>query len=226
MFTIVLAVFFYSALAQGESVFDAEYFSDGKLKAANRNTHYSDMVGSPYFYDKWAPGEARLSDGKTYKDLFLKYDEVSNTLMFKYDLKDSAMVFQFQPLEFHLKYFDNNSEYGPMFLNGFEGIDGGSNRTFYQVLSTGKVKLLKREVKTLESRSDFASNSNFKQINTKVYYYVAMDTKITRLKNDKKSLMAAFPGQEDRVKKFIAENDIDWTYDGDLIKLVEYYNTL
>jgi hypothetical protein len=214
-----------SVFAQWESVMETQYFSDGTLKAATKNTHYAETEGSPFFYDNWTPGEASLSDGKTYKDVLLKYDEVTNTLMFKYAVTDSPMVFKFRPLAFKFNYIDS-TPFIVDFANGFEPVDGGTADTFYQVLADGKTKLLKRCVKTITESQAFGSNETRKRISDVNYYYLTKDKRLLRVKRDKKSVLNALADKADQLKTYLAKNDIDLDNETDFARLITYYNTL
>ncbi len=225
-FVIVLVLLGNTAFAQWESVFNADYFSDGTLKSANKNTHYGPMEGSPYFLDKWVNGTARLSDGKTYDGLFLKFDELTQTLMFKYDMKDSTMVFKYRPLEFKMEYVDDKLPYTAHFLNGFDAIDKGNNYTFYKVLSEGKVMLLKKTTKTITETQRFGSNETVRIVQTKTSYYLANGTHLAPVNPTEKAFIAALGTKADKIKAYIKVNNIDMNDDTNLAAVVDYYNTL
>jgi len=222
---IFLAMSCPGAFAQSpESVMETTYFSDGTLKTATRNTHYAAIEGSPYFYDRWTEGEATLIDGKTYKGLYLKYNEVSGTLMFKYDLKDSAMVFQFQPLDFKFNYIDD-VPFVVHFLNGIPSTDGGDSRTFYQVLTDGRTKLLKRAIKNVSESRPY-TNETIKKITEVTHYYVVKDGRLVRMAADKNSVLAVLGDRAIKIKQYMADNNIDLKNENDLAHVFEYYDTL
>ena len=223
MFIFVICAF--PVLAQWEAVFNAEYFSDGTLKAATKNTHYAEMEGSPFFYDNWTLGEASLSDGKTYKDVLLKFDEVSGTLMFKYNLTDSPMVFKYRPLAFKFNFIDE-TPFITEFANGFEPADGATPATFYQVLAAGKTQLLKRHVKSVTESQAFGSNETRKRVSEVTAYYLAKDKHPVKVKRDKRSVLNALTDKVDTLKTYIAANDLDLTNDSDFARLITYYKTL
>jgi len=225
LLTVIGVLSFQSVFAQWESVMETMYFSDGKLQTATKNTHYAGMEGSPYFYDNWEPGEARLADGKTYKGLMLKYNDFNGTLLFKYNLSDSAMTFQYRPVEFRFEYITHDTPYSVHFLNGFAPVDDANMNTFYQILTDDKVKLLKRTTKEITQHQDY-SNATSRTVNTNPHYYLLKNDKLVLIKTNKKSILDALPDQADKIKQFIADGGIDLKSDADLIKVVEYYNQL
>lgn len=225
LFTVIGVLSFQSVFAQWESVMETMYFSDGKLQTATKNTHYAGMEGSPYFYDSWQPGEATLVDGKTYKGLLLKYNEFNGTVLFKYNLTDSAMIFQYRPVEFRFEYINNDPQNSIHFLSGFAPVDNANTKTFYQILTDGKVKLLKRETKEITQHQDY-SNATSKTVTTNPHYYLLKNDKLVLIKTNKKSILDALPDEADKIKQLITDGGIDLKNDADLIKVVEYYNQL
>jgi len=102
-----------------------------------------DVQGTPYLFDEWTPGSAISETGNTYADLKLKYDIRFNQVIFL-STDEKPMGFA-QPLN---SFVINNMH----FSKGFPPVDLQTGSTFYQLLTDGKVKLLKYFRKVIEER--------------------------------------------------------------------------
>jgi hypothetical protein len=227
-FTLLIALIagFQKANAQDAFSMSTTYMQDGAPKAASKGIQYADMEGSPYLYDGWAKGVALLSDGKAYKGLYLKYNEIEGTVIFKYALTDSAMMFAIPAVEFIFSYITNDQEHTAHFLSGFKPVNDGNGNTFYQVLDNGKTKLLKKTVKKIVQNKEFNSSTTTRKVDENTSYYLAKDKQPVRIKNDNKSVLAALSDKADKLKQYMADNKLNVRDDEDFAKVVNYYNTL
>ncbi|MGZ3754248.1 MAG: hypothetical protein ACXVJE_03460 [Mucilaginibacter sp.] len=227
LFCIVVCfiVVVQNALGQG-SMMQTTYFQDGAPKLASLTNHYEDIDGSPYLYDGWAQGEAVLSDGKAYKNLLLKYDQINGMVIFKYALTDSAMAFEVPAVEFKFTYITNNKIHTAHFINGFAPVGDATPGTYYQILCAGKTRLLKREVKKIIKVTEFNSSAISRHIETATTYYLEKDKHPVRINNTNKAVLFALSDKADLLKQYIAANDLNVKNDEDFAKLINYYNSL
>jgi hypothetical protein len=203
-----------------------DYMSDGMLKTATKGIAADNIEGTPYFYENWMPGEAILSDGKTYKNLLLKYDEMSGSLIFKYKMTDSALAFAIPAVGFRFYSLAGKNLPGYVyFKNGFDRIDGANADTFYQVLSDGDTELLKITTKRIVKTQEFGSSVVKGRIEGKVSYYIARNNKLLRVKNDNKAALAVLSDKEEKIKQYIADNKLNVKNDADFASVITYYNT-
>ena len=223
---LICCAAFTTARAQDAFSMSTQYFQDGVPKAATNQLTYEDVDGTPYLYDGWAQGEVRLSDGKAYKGLFLKYDEVADLLIFKYAITDSAMAFAVPAVEFRFTYIAKDKIHTVHFLNGFEPAGDAGTKAFYQILSNGKTKLLKRTEKKLLKITEFNATSVHRRIDDNTTYYLASNNRPVKVNNSNKAVLAALSDKADQLKKYIVSNDLNLKDDADFARLVDYYNTL
>jgi hypothetical protein len=226
VFLLAACGFFNKAFAQDASFMATQYFQDGAPKLATSTAVYEDVDGSPYLYDGWARGEAKLSDGKIYNNLFLKYDQVADVILFKYALTDSAMGFAVPAVAFKFNYISRDISHEVLFLNGFDPIGNASSTSFYQLLSNGKTMLLKRTEKKLLKVSEFNSASAHRIVQESTTYYLAKNKHLTKVNNNAKAVYAALNDKADQLKQYAASNRLDVKEDRDFGRLIDYYNTL
>lgn len=54
---------------------------------------HADDAGTPYNTTDWVRGTAKQADGKTSKNVWLRYDEISDQLYFKRDKQSEILKF-------------------------------------------------------------------------------------------------------------------------------------
>ena len=191
-----------------------------------RAKSYTDVKGSPFLFEDWVRGTVTVANGTKFERVNLMYDQVADELVFKSE-KGETKTFVDQVKEFSFKQEKDNvlvSE--KVFRNGFTPIDGAKPYTFYEVLVDDKTKLLKRTSKSIMEEMSYSSAVKVKSFQTSTSYYVARDNKLTKIKNDKKAVLAALGDKQTELEAYIKTKKPDLKKDEDLANLVAYYNTL
>jgi len=187
------------------------------IKGSNVKDADADVQGTPYLFDDWLPGSVVTEDGKTYNNLKLKYDIRFSQLIFL-NQNDEASGFR-EPV----KMFTINHM---VFTNGFPSVDAQTIAAFYQVLADGKIKLLKYSKKVIEERQTYGATAMEKSYRKMQSYYVFKDGKMTKVRADKKSLLAALPDQAPKLETYIKDNNVNLKDDMGMAQVITYYNTL
>ncbi|MBS7564371.1 hypothetical protein KHS38_08125 [Mucilaginibacter sp. Bleaf8] len=180
---------------------------------------------SNYLINEWSKGSVKMTDGSEYKNLYLMYNVKNNILLFRGDQLQS-LEFDKPVKEFTLINEDNNETVNRTFKNGFPAIDGGSAATFYEVLANGNTMLLKRTSKRLEETREAGSLIPTKRWEVIDIYYLSNKDGIVKLKRDKKSVLNALKEKSTETESYLSANKLNTKDDHDLIKLINYYNTL
>src|ERR1051325_8435211 len=101
------------------------------------------VEGSPFFPDEYLRANVYLRYGKIYTGVFVKFNLQENLLLYKQaDGTELSAVTPIKQVIF-TDTADNWILYNAIFENGFPAIDNHNENTFYQVLDSGKIKLLK-----------------------------------------------------------------------------------
>jgi len=185
---------------------------------------YDDIQGTPYLSDQWGTGMVKMADGRTYKDVPLKYNQLEDELYFK-DNKDQTLVFADPVNEFKINYVANNRPYEKVFKRGFKNIPNSSQSTFFEVLSDGTAELLKKTTKTLEETREYNAPVT-KRFDDNEKYYLIVSGNVTPFKKDKKFILASLSNKQTEIESYMKSNNIDLKKDADLSKLMNYYNSL
>jgi phospholipase C len=186
---------------------------------------YTNVEGSPFLTDQWSKGMVKLADGRTYKDVLLKYDEVKDVLYFQ-DKKEQTLVFVDPVREFKVEYISDDIQHDKLFRNAYKNIPNSTEKSFFEVLSDGTAQLLKRTKKLIAESQEYNSTAVVKRFDENVKYYIIVSEKVIPIKRDKKSILAALTNKQPQLESFIRTNNINLKNDEDLVKLMAYYNSL
>jgi len=217
----VLTVAYKQSYAQQPSV----NFSANSEGLTVNGDLYKDMNGSPYLFDEWVKGNIQLKDGTIYNNLNLKYDQVRELLIFLAD-DNTSKRFSAPIKAFTLTNADDKNWPRITFRNGFKAIDGGNEKTYYEVLADGNTQLLKRTAKMIVDERAPGSLILSKQISATTKFYISDSNRIIKIKKDKESILEALNNKQSELETYIKNNNLNLKGDADLVKLIEYYNTL
>lgn len=219
-FKIILLAGLFSVTLNLETL-KAQFVEDFRAKAVLEK-QYTDVKGSPYLMDDWATGIVKLENGSTYKDIPLKYDQISGDLLFK-DKSGRTLAFA-DPVE-EFKFTDNQK--GDMLLrSGFKPVDANTNQSFYLVLYDGGTVLLKDLKKNMVQHRAYNSATTVKSIVETPAYYLVLNGELVKFKKDKKSIISVLNSAAIQLEKYMKDNDLNLKEDKDLAKLISYYDSI
>lgn len=192
-----------------------------------KQQNYFEVNGSPYFYEKWVKGSVTFTNGKIVKDIALKYDQVKDELLFVG--KDNQEYYFNDPVkEFTLIGEKNNRPVVFLFRNGFSAVKNLNVKSYYEVITDGELKLMKKNIKTLSETKEYNSATTIKSINENFNYYLAKPNLIFQLKKDDMSVLAkALDEQKSSlILEYAKKNKLSPKKEEDLIKVMSYYNSI
>lgn len=184
---------------------------------------YTNVIGSPYLSDSWLKANIKMANGKVFNNIDVKYDQVADELIYK-GTDGQTMNFTDKVAEFHI-LGDNGSN--NIYKQGFTGPKGLSAQNYAQVLVDGKTKLLKRTVKNLQESREYNSATVDRTVTSSTLYYLVNENgEILNISKDKKGILKALPAKGAEIETYISSNKLNAKDDLDLIKIINYYNTL
>lgn len=185
-----------------------------------------DVTGSPFFEDDWKFSAIKLADGRTFEMVKARIDLYRNELYFKGN-NDVEMVLDsgsVKEINIYLSATDKTILY--KFQTGFTPIDNQDQNTFYQVMSSGNIMLLKLIKKELIVNKKDLSGEVDKQFEVHEYYYVYNNNRMKRLKKDKDLILKILSEKKDQIEKFINDQSTDFKNINDIILLFNFYSSL
>lgn len=186
-----------------------------------------DVLGSPFFNEDWASAKLTLSKGKEIGPLLVKLNLENNELYYK-DSNGKEMIVtdgiikRIEFLGYTVKEPDHN-----IFKNGYQPVDKQNKNFYYQVLAEGKVELLVKKSKQIETDKNVLSGEIKKQFSELApIFYVYINDTIQAFRPNKSTVVNLLKDKEQAIDNFITSNNINCKKTPDLIKVFRYYNNL
>lgn len=217
-YAIAIVLFFaIEVKAQQVEFYRAELGHDG------RPAKYNDISGSPYLFEDWALGSAKTIDNAIKKDVQLKYDEIEDILIMKDD-NNKLLTFPVQVAEFTIN--DPKSNSTRTFRSGFAVTKVNTDKSFFELIADGKVKLLKKNHKVISESKSYSGAVNKSVSDGVKYYLVNTDNAPVAVKLDIKSIGALLPEKQTQLTEYAKTNKLNLKNQEDAAKLIAYYNSL
>lgn len=183
-----------------------------------RTINREEVSGTPYFEEEFVKGTLKLQSGKIITGVLLKYDEITDQVLFQ-DAKGITLEVAESLNEFTLEAAGKTV----LFRNGFKSVDTHTAQSFYEVLWDGKTKLLKKTRKYLTENQGY-NGLKEKVINTKVFYYLLKSAQPEQINKNEKSISFTLGLSKTALTAYIQANHLDLKKDDDLIKLVSHFD--
>lgn len=186
---------------------------------------YTDVDGTPYLNDDWAPGNVKLVNGVTNKaPMQLKYNLVDDVLLFKDEKSGEELEFVTPPREFVLN--PTNTGKGIIYRNGYSNIPGCTPASYFEVIGDGKTQLIKKNQKIVYETQNIGSATKVRSFLEKTKYFLVINGNAVAVKTDKKSILTALGDKQQQLVEYIKTNNVNFKSDEQLGKLINYFNTL
>jgi hypothetical protein len=187
--------------------------------------HRRELVGDTYLDAEWRKSTVLLNNDKLLEGYLTRYDIKARQLEIKSSwgvkVLNAAAVKSFLSIDSVTKtphYFINSSR--------FKDEDGSFSEGFFEVLSDGKIPLLKKttiEIKRGNYRPELAVGTKEDQILKKAKYFYLQDQRAIPIPPAKK-LPAVFGARADELKEFMKRNNISLKEELHLKTLFDHYN--
>lgn len=185
-----------------------------------KNTALENVVGSPYLLQNWTKGNVKFADANPINNVELKLDLLENVLVTR-GKNDLENVFSSKVVEFTL----DDSGKQRLFRTGFVKSNNQAIPSYLEVLYDGKTKLLVREVKTVIESTGYNITIVTKNINSSLEYYISKaNGPVNLIKLNDKSILTVLDKPE--LAKYIKDNKLNLKEIGDVLRLLQYYDTL
>lgn len=173
--------------------------------------------GSPYFNDEWAKAKIVAADGVKIEIEEVKYNAFSRSFEFLKNKQVFTLPQKYEVMAFELA--------GSSFIRAT--FKGGKSKDFFQVLSEGKLKLLRRYQCGLikaQPAEGLIPASNAKYDMREIYYFQINDDPTDKLKLKKDDILTLMKDKSKEVESFIKKEKLKTKKEKDLIKIFNFYN--
>jgi hypothetical protein len=175
------------------------------------------IKGTIYFHDDMHKGYITLQNGKSAKDVLIRYNVYTHEISYIEDKIEMILDAVAPVREFGYDYTINDEPRNVIFRSGYPAIGKNTAKSFYQVVVDRDIALLKyTSKKILEERTELGALQKV-IIDTDTWFiYNAADNNFAEIKKNKNSLMEALPQYASRIKSIIdaknlrLKSDADW----------------
>lgn len=178
------------------------------------------VIGSPYLLDTWSKGNVKFVNSKPTENVELKLDLLENVLVLK-GADGSENVFSDKISEFTLNILGKDR----LFKSGYLDSKNNLIPSFFEVLYNGKTKFLCKEGKMIIESKGYNTNTVTKKIeNTTEYYISKANNSVSLVKLNEKSILTYLANSE--LVKYVKDNQLNLKLKEDIIKLLQYHDSL
>jgi hypothetical protein len=183
------------------------------------------IEGSPFFYQDYCSANLKVRNGKSYNGVQVKLNLQQNLVI--YDAGDGKEMAAITPIEKIVFLNCADPSKNQVFRSGFPPIDGQTVNSFYLVLDSGRVTLLKQIGVNYRDVKYYGSNQTtrvFEQKEMLYAYQPGMGMK--RLAKEEAAVLALLSDQRKALQSFLAANDLKCRKEADLVKAFQFYNAI
>jgi hypothetical protein len=186
-----------------------------------------DVSGSSFFLPEWKYGRLRLADSIGYDHIRLRLNLQTQVVHFlgknnvemvlpKGFVREVVLIDSTAP--------DSPSTY--IFRDGFPAIDNQDGSNFYQVLTGGRLKLLRSTRKIVSMEKNSISGEERKEIREYTDYYLFSGGMMKKLKKDRAFILGSVGDKKDKVEAYAAAGKLNFKSIDDIGRIITYYNGL
>jgi hypothetical protein len=179
---------------------------------------FVDIIGSPFQNDEFLKGSVILHNDDEYENVPLKYNIYDDELYFKSTKDEMLLSFVIPVKSFMIG--------GQTYLNGFPEIENFTKTSYYGLLADKKIKLLFKAYKTIAESRPYNSPRAEKRFESYKAYFILKGGKMYRFKPSKKDLINLFDSSGPKIEEYIRKEKINFKNDQDLIKIIDFINSL
>lgn len=187
---------------------------------------YGDVNGSAYLFPDFKYATIVLTDGRQYSNVKARLNLVEHEVNFIASNGEEGYIGKGMVTAITIIDTTKQGIKKYAFQSGFPKIDNQTVIHFYQVLASGKIALLKSINKNIEERLNELSGEKSKEFAIRENIYVQVGGELKRVKKEAAFFLESMADQKDAINLYINSNKVNFKAEEQLVKLVEYYNSL
>jgi hypothetical protein len=174
-------------------------------------------------FEFWHDGKIVLTEGDTLRGM-VKYDMQQDLV--QYSVRDSKPeVYTARKIMFFEIFDETTHRYRRFFSLPYAINPGYKSMIFFELLEEGKMTLLAREYLEYKNQNSMYITYARLVLSYK-YFFLNENGEIEEFKGSKSDLLDLMGKKADEVDKFIRKNKLRFEYREDLIRIIDFYNSL
>lgn len=187
---------------------------------------YADINGSPYLFPEFKYATIELADGRKYANVKARLNLVEHEVNFIASNGEEGYIGKGMVRTISINDTTKQGIKTYSFQTGFPKTENQTIIHFYQVLVNGKISLLKSINKNIEERLNELSGEKSKEFAVRENLYIQVSGELKRIKKEAEFFIAMMADQQKVVKNYIDIKKINCKNEAQIIKLIDFYNTL
>ena len=187
---------------------------------------YADINGSAYLFPDFKFTTIELADGRKYANVKARLNLVEHEVNFIASNGEEGYIGKGMVKSFLINDTTRQGIKTYSFQTGFPKTDNQTVIHFYQLLASGKIALVKSINKNIEERLNELSGEKSKEFAVRENLYLLIGGELKRVKKEASFFLSAMEDKKDLVSQFISSNKLNFKTEDQLLRVVEYYNSL
>jgi hypothetical protein len=186
---------------------------------------FTSVHAQQWAFELWHDGKIVLESGDTLKGQ-LKYDLQQDLVQFNIPNKVAEAYSARKVIYFEI--FDQTvRRYRPFFSLPYSTNTDYKAPVFFELLEEGKMTLLSREALEYRNYSNpYFIGSYTRLVLVNYYFFLKENGNIEPFTGKKSDLLQMMKKDQEKVEKFIKANKLKYDEKYDLVKIIDYYNSL
>jgi hypothetical protein len=206
------------------SLSQATFMTEGNdfLKDINGNPIFTkatyDADGSPFYSDNYCNASIKVMNGKRYRDMPIKLNLLENRVIYRTpNGGEMEALTQIESISFDAC---NGKPTATVFRSGYPLVGQLTEKTYYQVLDSGRLQLLKYWRINYTDQKPYSSAVTIRKFDVKPEYYAYMPEKgMIKLEKGNETVLDIFPDKKTKATQIINEQHLKLRKEEDLVKL-------
>ena len=187
---------------------------------------YADINGSAYLFPDFKFATIELADGRKYANVKARLNLVEHEVNFIASNGEEGYIGKGMVKSFLINDTTRQGIKTYSFQTGFPKTDNQTVIHFYQILASGKIALVKSINKNIEERLNELSGEKSKEFAVRENLYLLIGGELKRVKKEASFFLSAMEDKKELVSQFISSNKLNFKTEDQLLRVVEYYNSL
>ena len=183
------------------------------------------IEGSPFYPKDYYRASIYTREGKVYEEINVRFNVMDNLLLMKQD--DGTELVVTSPVS-RVIFTDRDPPgmLNSVFAKGFPRTGQQNEQTYYEMLDSGRVKLLKHRSASYDDKTYYGLAGITRVFEIKVTYYLFAEGKMGKLDKGKDELLSLITEKKEELNKYIDEKSLKCRNESDWKNVIAYYNSL
>lgn len=229
-FILSLQFFFIPGMKAQSNRFTADngqqFMQDILGKPVYLRVEYN-VEGTPFYPAEYFSADIYIRNGKIYTGVPVKFNLLENLLLYKQE--DGKEMSATSPIS-RVVFTDTSKNWtmnNVIFENGFPSIDKQNENTYYEVLDSGKVRLLKCRTVNFTDKKYYGQASMTRVFEQSESYYVYLpERKMKKMEKGVEFFQSVFTDKKEELIRYIEVQKLKCRKESDWKKAIAYYNSL